>query len=156
MEYKELEFLVESNAIEGETSTPAFTDAVRAWSYAKKHANDMSLYNLLQIHYLLMRRIDPEIAGKIRTCRIAVGKEECMAPELVQPHLSSWIDSFYKQESWESIRNAHIQFLRIHPFYDGNGRTSRILMNLQRVNMGMEPLVIHHGKEQQEYYEWFD
>jgi Fic family protein len=50
----------------------------------------------------------------------------------------------------------HVQYEKIHPFVDGNGRTGRIFMNWWRINNGLPILVIHEGKEQWEYYKWFD
>ena len=55
----------------------------------------------------------------------------------------------------ETIEQDHIWFEKIHPFEDGNGRTGRILMNIQRLNAGLPLLIIHEGKEQMEYYKWF-
>jgi len=54
-----------------------------------------------------------------------------------------------------SPEEFYIEFEEIHPFEDGNGRTGRILMNLQRIKLGLSLLIIHEGKEQMEYYKWF-
>lgn len=160
MDLNELEFLIESNTIEGETSIGAWADATRAWIFAKEKRYGLNLEVVQEIHYRVFRRINPRIAGKIRTCPIYVGNketgyEECLKPGLVDSELRTWCHSFYKDKSWEAIRQRSIKFLKVHPFEDGNGRTGRILMNLQRINEGMSPLIIHHGKEQFEYYEWF-
>ncbi len=53
------------------------------------------------------------------------------------------------------IKNSHIFFEKLHPFEDGNGRTGRILMNLQKLNEELPLLIIHEGEEQMEYYKWF-
>jgi hypothetical protein len=53
------------------------------------------------------------------------------------------------------IKQWHINFEGIHPFEDGNGRIGRILMNLQRLSVGLPILIIHEGEEQFEYYKWF-
>ena len=36
----------------------------------------------------------------------------------------------------------HLRYVTIHPFYDGNGRTSRILMNLILISLGYPPVVV--------------
>ena len=47
-----------------------------------------------------------------------------------------------EEEKLESILDAHIQFERIHPFSDGNGRTGRMLMNYSLLQEGFPPLII--------------
>jgi Fic family protein len=42
----------------------------------------------------------------------------------------------------EGILDTHIQFERIHPFSDGNGRTGRMLMNYSLLQEGFPPLII--------------
>jgi len=37
----------------------------------------------------------------------------------------------------------HIRYLTIHPFFDGNGRTARILMNLILISYGYPPVIIN-------------
>ena len=46
------------------------------------------------------------------------------------------------EEKLESILDAHIQFERIHPFSDGNGRTGRVIMNYSLLQEGFPPLII--------------
>jgi len=45
-------------------------------------------------------------------------------------------------EQLEAILDSHIQFERIHPFSDGNGRTGRLIMNYSLLKEGYPPLVI--------------
>lgn len=40
------------------------------------------------------------------------------------------------------IAKKHIEFERIHPFTDGNGRTGRIILNQSLINEGLLPIVI--------------
>lgn len=37
---------------------------------------------------------------------------------------------------------AHLKLVDIHPFSDGNGRTSRLLMNLILIKAGYPPVII--------------
>lgn len=46
------------------------------------------------------------------------------------------------EEKLESILDTHIQFERIHPFSDGNGRTGRVLMNYSLLQVEFPPLII--------------
>jgi Fic family protein len=47
----------------------------------------------------------------------------------------------------------HLRYLTIHPFYDGNGRTGRILTNLILVRYGYPPIYIKDG-EKDLYYRY--
>lgn len=51
-------------------------------------------------------------------------------------HLAAWI---------------HAEVIRIHPFEDGNGRTSRALANATLVHLGLHPIALEACK--QEYYD---
>lgn len=158
---QEIEFLKESNAIEREYSEEALEDAIKTWKYALKHNKQITKLNIIcQIHKRLLKNLNPKIAGKIRTCRIYVGNKtnyrECMKPDRIKEEL--WLlgnKGVYPTYSESMIRDWHIQFENIHPFEDGNGRIGRIIMNIQRLNEEKPLLIIHEGKEQQEYYKWF-
>ena len=47
-----------------------------------------------------------------------------------------------EEEKLDSILDAHIQFERIHPFSDGNGRTGRMILNYSLLQQGFPPLII--------------
>jgi Fic family protein len=53
------------------------------------------------------------------------------------------------------IKQMHVDYERIHPFIDGNGRTGRIFMNWQRLKLGL-PLLVIKEAEKQDYYAWFE
>jgi len=46
------------------------------------------------------------------------------------------------QDAVELAAQFHIDFVTIHPFYDGNGRVSRILTNILLIVAGLPPIVI--------------
>ncbi len=158
MNSKEIEFLRESNAIEGEYSREALDSAKQAWTMAKLAASEpMDKHYILGIHRRLLKRLNPKIAGKIRDCPVMIGgKTKWQSKEEIIEEIRLLCNpGLYPISSEELIKRWHIQFEDIHPFQDGNGRTGRILMNIQRLKRGLPLLIIHEGKEQMEYYKWF-
>ncbi len=49
-----------------------------------------------------------------------------------------------RDEHIDCLLYSHYEFIRIHPFNNGNGRTGRILMNLISMKFGYKPLVLYH------------
>ena len=60
-----------------------------------------------------------------------------------------------RKEQIDCLVFAHYEFVRIHPFENGNGRTGRILMNLVAMKFGYQPLVLYHreGESRRTYIE---
>ncbi len=44
----------------------------------------------------------------------------------------------------EKLTFAHYEFVRVHPFNNGNGRTGRIVMNLVALKLGYKMLELYH------------
>lgn len=159
MDEKEVEFLKESNAIEGVYSQEALDDALGAWEYAKEHRHKLNLNVILKIHHLLMRRLNSKIAGSWRVnVAVRVGDRYCPAKSkyFIRKEVQDWLDNCRHTGlgAEEDIKRWHVAFEEIHPFIDGNGRVGRILLNLQRLNVNLPVLVIKES-ERQNYYQWF-
>jgi Fic family protein/DNA-binding XRE family transcriptional regulator len=157
----ELEYTFESNRIEGNTLTLRETDLVinegltisgksmrehleainhhEAISYIKNLMDKNTPLNereVLSIHNLILRGINPEDAGRYRLVQVMIKGSSFMPP---QPFLvSKEMDDFFIW--YETHKNGlhpivlaaelHERLVTIHPFIDGNGRTSRLVMNL--------------------------
>lgn len=61
------------------------------------------------------------------------------------------LDSFFRNKKskhpLEIAAQFHIDFVTIHPFYDGNGRSSRILTNLILISCGFPPVIIKENQK---------
>lgn len=93
-------------------------------------------YNLLGLHHLILRGIIPEEAGKYRSVQVMIQGSKHMPPQpyMVRKQMEElflWYES--KKNLLHPILLAaemHYRLVTIHPFIDGNGRTSRLVMNL--------------------------
>ncbi|MBR1549647.1 MAG: Fic family protein [Bacteroidales bacterium] len=66
------------------------------------------------------------------------------------------MDTVYKRlHVVEQVALFHLRFESIHPFIDGNGRTGRLLMNLQLIKAGYPPVNVKFA-DRRRYYEAFD
>ncbi|MFV8442350.1 Fic family protein [Flavobacterium sp. LB2P44] len=99
---------------------------------------------ILSIHNLIVRGIYPEDAGRYRKVQVLIQGSSTIPP---QPHLvAKEMDAFFIwYESHKSslhpivlAAELHERLVRIHPFNYGNGRTSRLVMNLILLQHGYE------------------
>jgi len=180
-----LEWTHHSNAIEGNTLTLSETKVVlegitiggksikehlevihhkKAIDYLESIISkkvELSEPEIKKIHSLILKNINPEHAGVYRTERVFItgARHIPPAPKKLEVKMKQLM-KFY-QEDWMNLhpveRSAllHIEFVKIHPFIDGNGRTSRLLQNFELMKYGFPPIIIK--KEQKlEYYEALD
>ena len=158
----ELNFLIHSNLIEN-VREEGLKDSIKAWKYAKT-IDILTRESLLEIHRLLLQNLNPDIAGKFRECNVRVGNRICPDWEIIDYEIDGIIDSFNwspcycgadpdSLESW--VKNTHIDFEKLHPHVDCNGRTGRILMNWQRLKLGLDIITIKY-EDRWDYYKWFE
>ncbi|MDR2506121.1 MAG: Fic family protein [Oscillospiraceae bacterium] len=55
----------------------------------------------------------------------------------------------------EAVSEFHLRFEGIHPFVDGNGRTGRLILNLELIKAGLLPVNIKYA-DRRKYYDCFD
>lgn len=107
-----------------------------------KRAISMNERELLVIHNLILRGIMPEHAGKYRNVQVMIKGSSHMPPQpyLVPKQMEELFEwySHVKNQLHPIVLAAemHERLVTIHPFIDGNGRTSRLLMNLILLSSG--------------------
>ena len=99
------------------------------------HKNDLTLATVLYWHKMLLRDTMPDIAGKIRQHQVAIArsKVELPFPAELDALLHEFFDWYIKNKKKLNpvvlAALVHLRFVTIHPFSDGNGRISRLMMN---------------------------
>ncbi len=115
---------------------------------------------ILLLHKMLIGGINDAIAGRFRSTYeyVRVGTHIAPAPEHVEQLLDSLLaehESNHEQYFLEHIAYFHLEFERIHPFVDGNGRIGRVLINFQLAKLGFPPVIIRNKGKRDNYYPAF-
>ena len=125
----------------------------------KKHTiSEMLIKNL---HQIILQETDKEWAGRYRNANVIIGGARHTPPDALQvPQkmraLIRWLISKKDQTNIiELSALLHHKLVYIHPFFDGNGRTARLAMNLFLMQAGY-PLVIIMKNDRKKYYDVLD
>lgn len=178
-----VEYTYNSNAIEGNTLTLRETDLVlrgltidkkplkdhldivgrkEAFDYVSQLVKDKEPLTervIKQIHFLVLGR-DIQNRGVYRNVPVYISgaktqtAEPVLIPEKIQ-ELLEWYQSDTQDDFLTKIALFHLRFESIHPFIDGNGRTGRLLVNLELMKLGYPPIDIRFT-DRNAYYNAFD
>jgi Fic family protein len=104
--------------------------------------------DILQLHAIIMSKIDPQNAGFYRQVQVFITLSEHRPPSFKElPKLMERVlkELNSKEEGGKAIESAtrlHHLFVWIHPFADGNGRAARLLTNLRLMRATFPPIVL--------------
>lgn len=180
-----LEWTYNSNAIEGNTLTLNETkvvlegitvggktmrehlevinhrDAIAYVEEIVRRKESLSEWQIKNLHRLILKGINDAYAGNYRDQQVFISgaKHTPPAPFLIKEQMEKLMN-WYEQETKQLhpvTRGAmlHAIFVGIHPFIDGNGRTARLLLNLELMKDGFPPVVIK-VENRLGYYEALD
>jgi len=125
------------------------------------HQKQLSESEIKTIHALILKNIDSANAGIYRKMNVLISGAQHKPPEamLVQELMEKFMQWYQIEASRlhpvERAARIHADFVKIHPFVDGNGRTSRLLMNLELLKCGF-PAAILPVSKRLEYYQALD
>ena len=119
------------------------TEAINYIKDIAKQDIEISERTIKEIHALILHGIDRENAGRYRTVPVMISGSTHIPPQpyLIEKQMEDFM-IWFKQMEKEKIHPVlvaaylHDELVRIHPFIDGNGRTSRLLMNLYLLRNG--------------------
>ncbi len=169
-----IRFTYDTNRIEGSTLTLRETadllergitpgaKSMEDVSEAEAHKNafyelleykkDMSMQMVLYFHKKLLENTKKDIAGKIRQHQVAISGSKFMPPFPAEIYLLltdffRWYHRYRdKIQPVELAALVHLKLVTIHPFADGNGRISRLMMNFVLYKYGYPMLNIPYEK----------
>lgn len=149
-------FIFETNTL-GITSEDIRIDDImetvnhfRCIDYIIDHATDqITEIHIKQLHKILKTNTSDSqkswfAVGDYKRLANEVGGEETARPEDVHKKLKSLLSKYYKIKTvtLENILDFHVEFERIHPFQDSNGRIGRLLILWQCLQSGIMPFII--------------
>jgi Fic family protein len=117
----------------------AVASIIRAllWALIEPPAEFISFDFVLDVHRRMFETTNPEVAGRIKTKRVAIEgglySVKTLPPEKSELFLRELCDrvnrSLVADDKSRFLTTAEfvLDFLAIHPFHDGNGRTARLL-----------------------------
>ena len=149
-------YIFETNTIGITTEVTRIDDIMetvnhfRCIDYVIDHATDkITETHIKQLHLLLKTNTSDSrkawfAVGDYKRLANAVGEEETTQPKEVHKKMKALLAEYNakKQQTIDDILDFHVQFERIHPFQDGNGRIGRLLMFWQCLQHAVVPFVI--------------
>jgi Fic family protein len=170
--YYDIELTYTSNAIEGNTLTAVETtlvieqgitvsgkplkdhlealdhyDAVRYVRELARHDAPLTESDVRNLHKLVMRRSNPDVAGRYtalpRYVQTESGRHSFPLPAEVpalMADFATWLRT--APNTPDAAFTAHRRLVNIHAFNDGNGRTARLMMSLILIRGGYPPISV--------------
>ncbi|HZE86591.1 MAG TPA: Fic family protein [Methylomirabilota bacterium] len=115
--------------------------------------------DILDIHKIILTGINDPWAGRYRNTEVFIrgSNAEFPIPQALPHAMKEFINWLQAQQGEHPVKvaaDAHYKFVSIHPFIDGNGRTTRLLMNLILLLNGY-PMAIIRNEERTVYLQSF-
>lgn len=177
-----VEYTYNSNAIEGNTLTLRETDLVlrgltinqkplkdhmeaighrEAFQYVQSlvaEGQPLTERVIKDVHHLVLsdKKDDRGVYRKVPV-RIMGASNEPAQPYMIRPMMEQLLERYVSSHDniVAKLARFHLEFESIHPFIDGNGRTGRLLVNLELMKAGYPPIDIKFT-DRLAYYQAFE
>ncbi len=105
----------------------------------------MNQRTIKDIHAIVLQGIDCSITRKYRTNKVLISgaNHRPPSPEKIQDEMDKLMAWYENAECLHPVTRAsvlHAKFVNIHPFSEGNGRTSRLFMNFELMKAKYPPI----------------
>lgn len=129
----------------------------KCFEYIVNYKKDITLKFILNVHKILLTDIDIDIAGNLRKINVKIGDSAFIpsSHKILKNEMKLFLQWYNRNKMLHPLILAalvHLKFVTIHPFEDGNGRISRLLMNFVLANHKYPMLNIKYS-DREEYYD---
>ena len=120
----------------------------------------LDLKLILDYHEIILKGINEDWAGRYRNQQVLISgaKHIPVNPQKVYDEMNAFILKSDQSSTLHPVERAaliHAELVRIHPFVDGNGRTARLVMNLELMKSGY-PIVVVEVEDKARYCSLLD
>ena len=136
-------------------------DAIGFLEEIVQKTEQLNEWTIKSIHRLVLKGIQDENAGVYRQENVLIGgashrpPDHVVVPELMERFVETVENEWSTLHPVARAAKVHAEFVKIHPFIDGNGRTSRLLMNYELMKASFPPAVIK-ATDRAAYYDALD
>ncbi|KKL71087.1 hypothetical protein LCGC14_2098400 [marine sediment metagenome] len=129
---------------------------LEALKFLKKYKRELNEEFVLKLHSIILKNISERFAGRYRTTSVRIFGSEVKFPQSEKvPQLVKNLIHWYKKNKkkyhpLELAALVSMKLVTIHPFVDGNGRISRLIMNFL-LSKGGYPWINIYNKQRQVY-----